>query len=63
MLLIRGGIAKTDYAIEKVFRPELTLMPVFLEWTVAKQRLVNPCDFEDLEAWLTEKRLDAADVV
>ena len=49
--------------IEDNSRPEFTLMPVHSGWTVVKQCLANPYEFGDLEEWLTEKGLDAADVV
>ena len=42
-------------AIEEISGSELTLMPILLGWTEAKQCLTNPCEFGDYEAWLTKK--------
>ena len=38
-------------------------MPVFPGWTVAKDCLANPFEFRDLKVWLTEKGIDAVDVI
>ena len=57
------GVAETVNIIEEVSGLELTLMPVIPRWTVAKQCLANPGEFEDIEVWLIEKGLDAADLI
>ena len=57
-----GSVAETFNTIKEVSGLDLILMPVLLGQTVSKQCLANPCNCRDLEAWLAEKGLDAADV-
>ena len=42
---------------------ECTLFPVLMAWTITKQCLASPQDYGDLKVQLTEKSLEAADVV
>ena len=52
-----SSVTETVNAIEEVYRVELTSMPIFPGWTMAKQSFANPCEFEDLKYSLQKRDL------